>query len=331
MGRGGRLRFLGSPPDALVFFGVDTYDGIYRILDAEPAPEEALAPARSARRPLHAPSLAGRSFFHHMRVIAVRYARMMLRDRRTLAVLIGQAPVLAIICAGLFARDLFVRPDIDPDKSQVLIFVLVTLAVWMGLISACREVVKERSIVLRELSVGVRLDAYLAAKALILFALTAVQVVIVLAIVIGMRPLHEPVTSALVLAGVLLIVAWVAVAHGLVISTLARSQDQAVSFVPLLLMPQLVFSGSVIPVAEMSQATQRIADVIFTRWAFAGAGSAIHMSTRLTEDPKFARVNPYGDFFSLAPGASAVVLAGFLGAFMLCAATLLVRSAARKE
>jgi ABC-type multidrug transport system ATPase subunit/pSer/pThr/pTyr-binding forkhead associated (FHA) protein/ABC-type multidrug transport system permease subunit len=331
MGRGGQLRFLGSPQDALTHFEVDAFDGIYRILDQEPPAQPTHAPQAPARRPPRAPGLAGRSFFHHLGLVGARYGRTMLRDRRTLVVLIGQAPVLAVICAGLFARDLFVRPDQEPSKSASLLFVLVTLAVWMGLISSCREVVKERSIVMRELSVGVRLDAYLAAKAVVLFALTTVQVLVALAIVVAMRPIHEPIGNILQLAGVLLAVTWVAVAHGLVISTLARSEDQATSFVPLLLMPQLVFAGSVIPVEQMSPVTQRIADLVFTRWAYDGAGATIDMATRLTEDSRFAPINQYGDFFGTRPGATGVVLAGFFGAFMLGAGWILARRAALKD
>ena len=37
MGRGGHLVFDGTPADALGFFGVDGYDGIYTALDEAPA------------------------------------------------------------------------------------------------------------------------------------------------------------------------------------------------------------------------------------------------------------------------------------------------------
>ena len=39
---------------------------------------------------------------------------------------------------------------------------------------------------------------------------------------------------------------------GLLISAAVRNQDQATSFIPLVLIPQLFFGGSIVPVATMS-------------------------------------------------------------------------------
>ena len=57
-------------------------------------------------------------------------------------------------------------------------FLVLVGAIWLGIITACREIVKEKAIVEREVAVGVRFDAYLLAKCAVLFPLVAVQVIL---------------------------------------------------------------------------------------------------------------------------------------------------------
>jgi ABC transport system ATP-binding/permease protein len=333
MGRGGRIRFLGSPNDALAHFGVDTFDDVYRILDAEPEPAaEPAARAPKSRRPARPPGLGGRSFIRHVAVLTARYMRTFGRDRRTAALLLGQAPVLGIVVSILFPAGMLDRPDIDPAKSANFVFMLVTCAIWLGLISSCREIVKERSIVVRELSVGVRLDAYLIAKALVLAVLTAVQSLLLLAVAALIQPLDAPAGVYLQLLGLLVVTAWTAAAMGLTVSTLARNVDQAVSFVPLLLLPQLVFGGSIVTLEQMQGIGRAIANLTFARWAYEGAGSTVDLALRLTEDRRFAPLNPFGaEFFTVQPATVVVILAGFVGAFLIAAGALLSRGVARRE
>ena len=66
------------------------------------------------------------------------------------------------------------------------------------------------------------------------------------------QPLHSHLD---VYAAVLLIVvltAFAAVSMGLLVSAVVRNQDQATSFIPLILIPQLFFGGSIVATADMS-------------------------------------------------------------------------------
>ena len=56
-------------------------------------------------------------------------------------------------------------------KSAQLVFLMVTICVWLGSINAAREIVKERNVLDRELAIGVRLPAYLASKLVVLLTL----------------------------------------------------------------------------------------------------------------------------------------------------------------
>src|SRR5581483_2130875 len=100
----------------------------------------------------------------------------------------------------------------------------------------------------------------------------------------------------------------------------------ATSFIPLLLIPQLLFGGALVAFAQMAAPLKVLADLMVARWAFAGGGHAIHMNLRLATAPKVAAITGYGQsFFSLDQGLAAIVLAGFTAALLLAAAGLLAR------
>lgn len=326
MAPGGFLLFAGSPREALERFQVSAYDEIYNQIDLASIPVSATQPPPPAPRRQHRRLLAGRSLLKQTAALSARYARTLWRDRRTLAVLLGQAPVIAALIGLLYPSGALRLPDHHPDQSSQFIFLLVTAALWLGLIDSCREIVKERSIILRELAAGVRLDAYLLAKAGLLFVLAAIQCALLLGVAAVIQPLHAGPAGFLGLLGLLVLTSWSSVALGLAVSTLARSVDQATSFIPLLLIPQLLFGGALVAFAQMAAPLKALADLMVARWAFAGGGHAIHMNLRLATAPKVRAITGYGpSFFSLDQGLAAIVLAGFTAALLLAAAGLLAR------
>lgn len=326
MAPGGHLAYVGAPDDALAHFGVTHYDELYSA--AQPTQELALneeppEPRRAVLPGVERPP-ADRSFARQLAILTGRYLRTFARDRRTALVLLGQVPVIALLIALLFPSGVLEYPDVEPTKSAQFAFLLVTASLWIGLISSCREIVNERSIVLREFAVGSRIGAYLGSKTIVLFSLAALQTALLLAIVTLLRPLHEPTSSYLALYGVLLATSWAAIATGLAVSTLARSVDQATSFVPMLLIPQLLFAGALVTVEAMGTPVRLLSDLVVARWAFAGAGSSIEMNARLSEDPQAAA--GYGEsFFALSAPLAIVIVLLFVAAGLVLAAGLLAR------
>jgi ABC-type multidrug transport system ATPase subunit len=329
MAPGGHLAYVGAPDQALDHYGVSHYDELYNAaeptldlaLDHEAGP---LEPRRADRLPQAERAPTDRSFGRQLAVLTQRYARTFFRDRRTALVLLGQVPVIALLTALLFPADVLAYPDEEPTKSTQVAFLLVTASLWIGLISSCREIVNERSIVLREFVVGSRIGAYLASKLLVLFSLAAVQTALLLAIFTFLRPLHEPFASYLGLYGVLLATSWAAISTGLVVSTLARSVDQATSFVPMLLIPQLLFAGALVTVETMAAPIRLLSGFVIARWAFAGAGNSIDMNARLATDPQAA--GGYGEsFFALATPLALIVILAFVLLGVLITGSLLAK------
>ena len=53
----------------------------------------------------------------------------------------------------------------DADDAVTVLFLVVTMVVWFGSIDGAREIIKEKSVYVREAAVGVRTGAYLLSKA----------------------------------------------------------------------------------------------------------------------------------------------------------------------
>jgi ABC-type multidrug transport system ATPase subunit len=313
MARGGVLRYCGPPAGALPRFGVNDYVDIYTALDAMPAPE----PAHSSG-PASAVSPSVRFAVGNARVarerqptvipqalvLARRYLTLTVRDRRNLIILLAQVPVLALVLAIGFKASIFSRAG-GTTSAPTLLFMTAITAIWLGAFAATREIVKEKSVFVRERSVGVSVRAYLLSKVSVLFLICAAQILILAAILFGLRPLHAQDSVYAECVAILLLTSVAANAIGLLVSTLARSEDQAMSYIPLFLIPQLVFGGSIIPLVGKGIGFKVLAGAMLARWSFAGLGAA----NRLGRQPTVAL--HYGSLFSHSVLQLLVVLAVF--------------------
>jgi ABC-type multidrug transport system ATPase subunit/ABC-type multidrug transport system permease subunit len=326
MGRGGQLCFQGPPEEALRFFETDTYDGVYGALERRPATEwrrrflaeerqqpvaaepEAQAPGARRREPRRRRARV----IPQAAVLTRRYATLFLRDRRNLMILLGQVPLLALATVGLFKSDVFASGS-QVSEAVKLLFLVVTTAIWLGSIDSAREIIKEKSVYVREAAVGVRLGAYLFSKAAVLFVLAALQTALLAAIVFVFQPLHESRGTYGIVLAMLLLTAFAAVGMGLLMSAAVRTQDQATSFIPLVLIPQLFFGGSIVPVATMTAPLAAVSKVVVAQWSYAGLGSSVDLNARIAADRAYQRVSQFGtDFFDMATRSTLLILAAFI-------------------
>jgi len=299
----------------------DAIAALRRVAGADGHDEDADRPAQ-----LDPPrsGIGKRSFWLEVRALTSRYRRTLLRDRRTLRILIGQAPIIGLLLSMLFESGAFGRPRGEPGSAVQLVFLLLTGAIWLGVTSSCREVVKERSIIEREFDVGLRPDSYVLSKVVVLCALSAVQTLLMVLTVFVLHDLDQPIGDLLVLTGLAVLVSWVSVCLGLVVSILARSVDQAAGVVPLVLLPQLIFAGAVIPLQRMPALAEVVAQFVYSRWAYAAMGSAIDMNERLDGQRGAAQTLGFDrQFFDLDLGTGVLALVCFGLVFAFAARILL--------
>ncbi|HVY78898.1 MAG TPA: ATP-binding cassette domain-containing protein [Solirubrobacterales bacterium] len=332
MAPGGRLAYLGPPAGVPAAFGVERVDEVYaRLADEADGEERAAEPEANPiapPRPASARAVPRRRIWPQVRILSRRYALLFARDRRNATILAAQVVILGLGAAFLFHADVFAYNEFGEAEhaaqSAQLVFLMVTVALWFGSISSVRQVVAERSVLTRELATGVRTEAYLFSKGLVIGAVTAVQTVLFVWIVFALRPLGgAPPNAELHVIQICVLVSWVGMGFGLTLSAFARSENQATSFLPLILLPQLLFAGAIVTTKDLGQPIQWLSHLIAAQWGFAGVGNAIGMNARIAADPDFARASRYSsNFFNHSELQVAIALVLMIA---ICAAVLQAR------
>jgi ABC-type multidrug transport system ATPase subunit/pSer/pThr/pTyr-binding forkhead associated (FHA) protein len=243
----GCLSFQGSAQAAREYFGVPKLTGLYDRLADRPPKEWQTAflerPVPVEETPTPAPQIqhtskpARRALA--LPILLARQWAILRSDGRNFALLVGQPLVIAALVSW-----------VSDDRALIMFFgYLATL--WFGCSNAAQEIVKELAIYRRERLVGVGAHSYLASKFIFLIGITAVQALLMyFAMLIGERGSDGDIFFQLLS---LFSIAVAAVGIGAAISALSRSVMQAVMFVPLILIPQILFSGYTVSPTDMSR------------------------------------------------------------------------------
>ncbi len=232
-----------------------------------------------------------------------RYGQVMIRDQKNLVLLLLQPFIIAVIIGFLFLNyaPVFEESPYQPEEliiteavlmagtsdkvkakteeeqrslnnMSVIIFGIVVSAIYFGTTNAAREIVKEIVIYKRERLVNVRIAPYLLSKVTILALLCLLQSIIFLGII--KLFLGLPHFSLTVLAFYL--IALSSVLMGLTVSAVAANSNIATSVLPILLLPQVLLSGLLIPIEDVKpDFLQGIFDLIVARWGFELVGGGI--------------------------------------------------------
>jgi ABC transport system ATP-binding/permease protein len=280
----GRLAFHGPAAEAREKFGIEHMVNLYARLKEKTAAqwqaefaghEEPSVPVPvSAPVPVPVPvpvsvpvrkadqTSAGARPLHQLYVLSHRYLATLTRDARNAWMLLAQAPLIA----GLIGLSLLYGPgDVAFTKPKnTILFLLALTAVWFGCSNAVRELVKERPIYLRERMVNLRILPYLASKMAVLGALALAQCVLFL--VILDRWFGIPGRFPLLLAGMWL-ASLVGILLGLAVSALAATADRAMTLLPILLIPQVLFTFPAVQM-DMKGPAGVIARAMPTWWSF---------------------------------------------------------------
>lgn len=196
-------------------------------------------------------------WLRQLRFLAARYIRTKVRDRGGLAILLLQAPILAVIMAIVF-------PQVDPSA----LFIISLATLWFGCSAAVREVIAELPIIRRERRAGLRFTPYVGSKYLSLLGICALQCLLLVGILYPSLKLYEYGFNPLLMFIVALLTASVGIALGLQVSSLFSSSEAAVGTLPLILIPQIVFGGLIVYVKEMPTLAKWLSYATTTRWSF---------------------------------------------------------------
>ena len=279
MGKGGNLCYFGSYDDALAFFGVSDVVDVYNMI-TDNAPEwrnkyDRTAEPAAAERAPSSNTPAGKSKRRfQLPVLCARYIKLVANDRQRLLLLLVQAPVLALLISLVADGQQFEQYEM----TKSLLFALSCSAFWVGMLNAIQEVCKERSILKREYMAGLSLNAYLLSKILVLGILCLIQSVLIIGVFAVSVGLPEeglfmaPIVELLITT---FLTAIASAAMGLFVSSLFTNADRAMTVAPILLMPQILFSGLIF---KLDGATEMISWLAVCRWSMEGYGTTANLN-----------------------------------------------------
>jgi ABC-type multidrug transport system ATPase subunit/ABC-type multidrug transport system permease subunit len=256
-----------------------------------------------------------------------RYLDIKLKDRVGTAILLVQAPIVAILLDLVFAQQaggVMSRLQYSPFA----LFLLVVAAVWFGCSNAAREIVGEQAIYRRERMVNLSVAAYAASKFAVLGFLCFLQCLMLVAITYFALDFWG---NPLWHLGVMWICSLAGLGMGLMLSALVRTGEAAIALVPILLIPQVILGGAIMPIDRMNAATAAVSQATIARWGFEAAlhiehrGNAYELSVDELPKPPAPGLpapppppNPLDHFFGAREtelGLSVGVLGGFTVVF----------------
>ena len=265
----GKLAYFGPASEAATWFGVNDVVDIFDSLERM-TPEQwkekyrrsayyanYAAPDTTSIRntPVSTVNRAVIDPFNQFLTLTSRYFTIKLRDTWNLVFLLIQAPVIGLLINLLYN---------DGDLKTHPVFNLVISTIWLGTSNAVREIVNEKSIFKRERMVNLSIGSYIGSKFAILFLFSILQSLVLIAITTSKFNFSGEVS----LFGVLVLTSFTATVMGLLISAYAKTEAFALTILPLVLIPTVIFGGLVQPFDKMAEGVKAFAAIWLSRWSY---------------------------------------------------------------
>ena len=289
---GGKTAFCGPPSQIGPAMGTTNWADIFSGVAADPRAANERFLVRSgpqpAPPPAEAPSELGEpvhtSLGRQFSTIVRRQARLIVSDRGYFLFLALLPFIMGILSLAVPGDVGFGVPDPmgdAPNEPGQILVLLNVGAIFMGTALTIRDLIGERAIFRREQAVGLSTTAYLLAKVCVYTVFALAQAAIVTAIVVWGK--GSPTQGAVALGNpalelfVTIAATCVASANlGLLLSALARTNEQIMPLLVVAIMSQLVFSGGMIPVTDRLVLDQ-LSWFTPARWGFAASASTVDL------------------------------------------------------
>jgi ABC-type multidrug transport system permease subunit len=161
----------------------------------------------------------------------------------------GQTLLVALLLILVFGN---VGEIADPltkvNRTENLLFLLCVSAFWFGCNNAAKELVKERTIFLRERNYNLVTGSYLSSKVFVLAGIGILQVLVLYGCV---RAWCDPPGELFPQALMMIALSLAGTGLGLAISALAGSEEVAIALIPVAVIPQIILSGAIAPLTGM--------------------------------------------------------------------------------
>ncbi|MEN8906120.1 MAG: FHA domain-containing protein, partial [Clostridiales bacterium] len=214
-------------------------------------------------------------YFRQFKILVRRYFKLIISDRLSLFLMLGQAPLMIFIL-GIVGNDDSFKTSM---RATQILFTVVCMGILIGILNSFLEICKERDILKREYTSNVGLLPYIMSKIFVLGVFCILQAFILVAgskIVIDMNDKNLFIGNSFDYWFTLFITLVAASSLGLLISSYSVSTERATFMMPLAIIPQIVFSGVLFPLEDL---VKIISYFIISRWAVQGLGALFDVNS----------------------------------------------------
>lgn len=217
--------------------------------------------------------------FKQFRIFSIRNILSKLSNKQYMLINFLEAPLLAAILA-YFTKYIEGTPD-DPtayifsanENVTIYLFMAVVVSIFIGLTVSAEEIIRDRQLLKREKFLNLSRFSYLNSKILILFLISAIQTLTFVLIGNGIMEL-----KGLSMAHWLMLFSAACASNmiGLNISAALDSVITIYILIPFLIVPQLLFSGTMVKFEKLNRSISSyeyvpiLGDMMISRWAYEG-------------------------------------------------------------
>ena len=185
------------------------------------------------------------------------------------------------ITVWIAGKDMF----INMESTKSACFILVCAAIWGGLFNSIQAIVKERKSIKRDyVSGSLRIECYMASRALIQLGLCAFQSAVLCLSFFGVHWAYDNTlpSEGLIFGSAMLeyyitifLIVFAADTMGLCISCIVKNEQLASQMSPYILIVQLLFSGVLF---AMEGAASNVSAIMLSRWGMEALGSISNLN-----------------------------------------------------
>jgi len=249
MAVGGHICYYGDAKEYLSYFGVKNTIEVYTLLDEDYAEHWIKKYKREERVKITSlpskrkPTVIEPDYIMQYIWLTLRCFKIKINDIGNFLIMIGQAPVIAILICFIF-----------DGISQIVPFFMAVSAIWFGANNAAREIVNEQKIYKRERMFNLGIFPYLFSKVTVLGIIALIQSALFTLILFYRYKIDFFDYNGLELINPLGVILWmtfltlVSTFMGLMISSMVNSTEKAMSIIPIVLIPQIMLAGIVVKI-----------------------------------------------------------------------------------
>lgn len=284
-GEGGKICFDGTHDEMVNFFGTDDYVEIYSEVDTDPnrwhkkymkqqkenkkldEDEDSETKLKKKRK----------SVLKQYFTLTRRYLKTIINNKFQLFLLTIQTPVIVAALAMIISSQVFEYYE----KTKAIMFSIALAALYIGLGDSIQEICKERVILKKEYMANLRLSAYVASKMTVMLLLSFLQsLLFVFTFKLLVKTPVDGVmyswTTEMIIT--MTITVFSSATIGLFVSAFSRDESAAMTYLPLLLVPQSLFCGMLF---ELEGITIKISKFILCRWSLEMLGTTNNLNSNI--------------------------------------------------